>query len=100
MLQSINPCTEELVFETDPYDDKTISQLLEKSVAGFLHNRKLRISESSSKLLDLASILEDEQDRLAKLATEEMGKPIREVRAEVIKCASTARFYANESKFF
>lgn len=48
-------------------------------------------------LLRLADLLEARVDRLAKLAADEMGKPIREARAEVQKSATVCRFYATHA---
>lgn len=48
-------------------------------------------------LLRLADVVEQRVEKLAKIATEEMGKPIKQARAEVRKCASVCRYYADNA---
>lgn len=47
-----------------------------------------------------AVALRSRQDRMARLITAEMGKTIRESRAEIEKCAVTCEFYANNAEKF
>ena len=52
-----------------------------------LHERALRI-------LDLADALERHSEPAARLITKEMGKPLAQSRAELLKCASLCRYMA------
>jgi succinate-semialdehyde dehydrogenase/glutarate-semialdehyde dehydrogenase len=45
----------------------------------------------------LANLLESETDELAAMITAEMGKPIVAARAEIVKCASVCRYYADHA---
>ena len=45
-------------------------------------------------MIAAADILEKEQDRLGRLMTLEMGKPLQQARAEAAKCATACRYYA------
>jgi succinate-semialdehyde dehydrogenase / glutarate-semialdehyde dehydrogenase len=47
-----------------------------------------------------ANVLESQLDKLAELATIEMGKPIVEAEAEVKKCAWVLRHFADTSEPF
>ncbi|MEQ8493870.1 MAG: NAD-dependent succinate-semialdehyde dehydrogenase, partial [Gammaproteobacteria bacterium] len=47
-----------------------------------------------------AALLEERQDKLARLVTTEMGKLVGEARAEVAKCAWVCRYYATEAAGF
>ena len=46
----------------------------------------------------LADLLEQETADLAALITAEMGKPIAQARAEIVKCASVCRYYAEHAE--
>jgi len=52
------------------------------------------LAERATRLRELGRLLGAERDRLALLATREMGKVIRESRAEVEKCAWVCEHYA------
>ena len=45
-----------------------------------------------------ADLLESEVDSVARILTVEMGKPIAQSRAEVLKCAKNMRFYAEQRR--
>jgi succinate-semialdehyde dehydrogenase/glutarate-semialdehyde dehydrogenase len=47
-----------------------------------------------------ADILEADVERAARILTLEMGKPIAQARAEVLKCAKSMRFYAEHAESF
>lgn len=52
------------------------------------------VAERAALLRSLAAVLRSDADRLAALATAEMGKPLAEARGEVLKSATTAEYYA------
>ena len=47
-----------------------------------------------------ADIIEADVERAARMLTLEMGKPIGQARAEVLKCAKNMRFYAEHAESF
>lgn len=47
-----------------------------------------------------ADLLDEDADELARILTLEMGKPIAQSRAEVAKCATGLRFYADHAEEF
>src|SRR5699024_2038620 len=47
-----------------------------------------------------AAVLEDEVDRLGRLITIEMGRPVGAARAEILKSAKGLRFYADHAEEF
>ncbi|WP_019623967.1 NAD-dependent succinate-semialdehyde dehydrogenase [Thioalkalivibrio thiocyanoxidans] len=51
-------------------------------------------------LRDLATVLRDQREALARTATQEMGKRLVEARAEVDKCAIACEYYADRGPDF
>ena len=56
--------------------------------------RACSISERASWMLRLADLLDSDKQRLALIATREMGKTLVSAVAEVAKCATVCRYYA------
>ena len=98
-LITINPSTEEVISEYKIMDREQVDEIIKKSRNEFSkwktdsHNR-------SFFLHNLAEQLRKDKERLAKIATLEMGKPIKESRAELDKCAWTIDFYAYNGEIF
>lgn len=77
--------------------DQVLEQKLRKAAEAFASFREMRISERSTLLMSAADILEREVERYAALITQEMGKTIVSARAEILKCASACRYYAENA---
>jgi succinate-semialdehyde dehydrogenase/glutarate-semialdehyde dehydrogenase len=99
-LQSINPATGKLIAEYDIYDDKKIQSSLNSARKGFEGWSKLSLKDRGIVLKQIAAELRTQKEKLATLATSEMGKPIQQSRDEVEKCAKTFEFYAKEGLKF
>nr|WP_321986185.1 NAD-dependent succinate-semialdehyde dehydrogenase [uncultured Lichenicoccus sp.] len=91
---SCNPATGE-VFARYPHDDAAaIERRVAEAEAGYRTWREAPVGERAAVLARLAQGLEDEVEALAALITAEMGKTLAEARAEVHKCANTARWFS------
>jgi succinate-semialdehyde dehydrogenase/glutarate-semialdehyde dehydrogenase len=64
----------------------------------FQRHRQSNFAERAKRMNAAADILENEQDRLGRLITLEMGKPLAQARAEVAKCATACRYYATHAE--
>jgi succinate-semialdehyde dehydrogenase / glutarate-semialdehyde dehydrogenase len=94
MLRSINPATGETLAEFAPHSIPEICAAVDAADAAFAKWRREPIAARAEKLRALAATLRAHCDHLARTATEEMGKPITEARAEVEKCAWLCDYYA------
>jgi succinate-semialdehyde dehydrogenase/glutarate-semialdehyde dehydrogenase len=99
-IQSINPATDE-VLDTFP---ETSPEELERMLAGghdaFLDWRARPFAERSARMHEVARLLRERKDALARMMTLEMGKPIVQGEAEVDKCAGTCDYYAEHAERF
>jgi succinate-semialdehyde dehydrogenase / glutarate-semialdehyde dehydrogenase len=75
-----------------------IEQALQRAHDAFLSWRARPVAERAGLLTALASTLRSRKDELARLASQEMGKPIKESEAEVEKSASFCEYYAEHAE--
>jgi succinate-semialdehyde dehydrogenase/glutarate-semialdehyde dehydrogenase len=94
MFHSINPATGETVASFEELTQDGVNQKLDKAMAAFRAWRNTDIGERAALLNKLAEVYEANKERLAKTATQEMGKTYASSIAEVEKCASAFRHYA------
>jgi len=95
-----NPVTGEILNTFRALDDTQIDstlQLVNTASVGWVTTS---IAVRSACLHRAAQYLRAQRDRYAELITLEMGKPIREARAEVEKCATGCEFYARHAERF
>ncbi|WP_417641781.1 NAD-dependent succinate-semialdehyde dehydrogenase [Enterobacter kobei] len=99
--QTINPFTNELVKEYPPHSDADVESALQKADALYHSDwAKGDIDQRLPILRRLADLMEEQQESLAKIATQDMGKLIEQSRSEVALCAKIARYYADNAKAF
>lgn len=99
-IASTNPATGELL-RTFPADDATVvDRKLALAAERFRTWRHVPFAERAARLHRAAEILEAEAPDLGRLATLEMGKPIKSARAEVLKSAAGCRYYAEHAEAF
>jgi succinate-semialdehyde dehydrogenase/glutarate-semialdehyde dehydrogenase len=94
MLRSINPATGEQLAEFIPHTVGEIGDILEAAHAAYLAWRNVTLAARAGHLRALAAQLRERRDQLARLAAEEMGKPVTEGRAEADKCAVLCDHFA------
>ena len=94
MIASINPATGETLRTFDAFSDAQIDAGLSRAAAAYATYRHTPLADRARWLSAAASILEEEKDRLGRIMTLEMGKPIGAARAEAAKCALACRYYA------
>ncbi len=94
MLRSVNPATGEVQAEFTPHSIPEICATIEAAHAAHLQWRRVPVAERAGKFHTLAALLRERRDHLARLAAEEMGKPVTEGRAEAEKCAWVCEYFA------
>ena len=100
MMQSINPATEEVIAQYTPMSAATVAETLAQSREAFTGWRRRSVEDRAGFVQRAGEQLRAHRDRLAMLATTEMGKPIAQAEAEVEKSASNCDFYAENGARF
>jgi succinate-semialdehyde dehydrogenase/glutarate-semialdehyde dehydrogenase len=96
-LKSVNPYTEEVNWVYDSFSIGECRAMIEKSRAAFSVWGSLPAEERAKRFKTAAEILRENTDTYAKIITKEMGKPIRQSKNEVQKCARLCDYYAENA---
>ena len=99
-IQSINPATDEVL---DTFPETSAEELERTLTAGhdaFVDWRARPFAERSVRMHEVARLLRERKDALARIMTLEMGKPIVQGEAEIDKCAGTCDYYAEHAERF
>ena len=94
MIASVNPATGQTERTFDALTDAQIDEKLARAETAYRFFRTTDAGGRAQHLHTTARILEQEQDRLGRIMTLEMGKPIAAARAEAAKCAAACRYYS------
>lgn len=96
MFEIINPATGETVDRIAELDDAGIEAALARAASGYRQWRETSIETRTALLTKIADSWEANKQHLAELAVREMGKTITGALAEVEKCISGFRHYAEQ----
>ena len=97
MLIAIDPTTGELARERAPDGPEVVDDKLRAAREAYREWRRASFEARAEHLRAVAAQLRADVEQLAPLMTEEMGKPIREARGEIEKCAWCAEHYAEHA---
>ncbi len=94
-FKSINPYTEETVYEVPMHTPAQVKEIIDNAQKVYTNTWRDTSFEQRAQLLKaVAKEMKDNLDEYALPMTEEMGKPINEARGEVNKAAWAAEHYA------
>ncbi|WP_224997226.1 NAD-dependent succinate-semialdehyde dehydrogenase [Cesiribacter sp. SM1] len=99
-IRSVNPFNNQTIRQFNEASDSDIKNVLDLSQDAFRHWRKAPFSERVECMNAAAQIMEDDLEHYAHLMTLEMGKTLKEARAEIQKCADACRYYAQHAELF
>lgn len=99
-LRSVNPFDGKELKVFEEWDKSTLDEALTMSAKVVEQWAGTPVEERCSLLKQAASIMREKKEEFAQLITLEMGKLIRESRAEVEKCALACDYYAENGPAF
>jgi succinate-semialdehyde dehydrogenase/glutarate-semialdehyde dehydrogenase len=99
-FESINPYTEEVNWTYDSFSFEECETHIKKSRDAFSTWSSLSIEERTKYLSRAAEILRKNTDIYAEIITKEMGKPIKQSRAEIQKCVLVCDYYVKNAAEF
>ncbi|MGA8180184.1 MAG: NAD-dependent succinate-semialdehyde dehydrogenase [Desulfobacterales bacterium] len=96
-LTAINPATGDTIktYEQTPFDEAV--KRIETAHQAFTAWKRTNFSQRAELMKKASQILTGNKEEYAKIMAMEMGKPVRQGRAEVEKCAWVCEYYADNA---
>lgn len=91
---SRNPTTGDILASYPMQNASELEQALSTSAAAFKKWRKSSMASRVTVLRQLGHQLREREPELTRMITLEMGKPVAQARAEILKCANLCDWYA------
>jgi succinate-semialdehyde dehydrogenase/glutarate-semialdehyde dehydrogenase len=99
-IASVNPATGETLATFEPMSAAEVDERLDRAVVAARALRRAPFGRRADWMRSAANLLDAECEEVARVMVLEMGKPIGAARAEVAKCATACRFYADHAEAF
>ena len=96
-IATVNPATGETLRTFDALNPAQIEEKIQCAVAAFRVNRARSFDERARRMRRVAELLDERKIEYGRLLTTEMGKPVKAAIAEVQKCATVCRYYAEHA---
>ena len=99
-FKSVNPADGSTVAEIPAFTAGELESALHQAARAAPHWRQLPLAERCRLMQQASVVLGDNTEDFARMMTLEMGKPVREARAEIEKCIWACKYYAAEGPAF
>ncbi|MGW3186814.1 NADP-dependent succinic semialdehyde dehydrogenase [Streptomyces ardesiacus] len=96
-IATVNPANGETLRTYEAMGEEEIERRIELAEATFRTYRTTGFYERAGLLRRAADLLEADQKEIGRVITTEMGKPVKQARAEAAKCAKAMRWYADHA---
>ncbi|MEU3346008.1 NADP-dependent succinic semialdehyde dehydrogenase [Streptomyces sp. NPDC006700] len=97
-IATVNPANGETLKTYEALGEEEIERRLQLAQATFRTYRTTPFAERARLMNRAAALLDEDQDEIARVMTTEMGKPVKQARAEAAKCAKAMRWYADHAE--
>ncbi|MFD5796676.1 NADP-dependent succinic semialdehyde dehydrogenase [Streptomyces diastatochromogenes] len=97
-IATVNPANGETLKTYEAMGEEELERRLQLAEATFRTYRTTTFAERSRLLNKAADLLDEDQQEIGRVMTTEMGKPVKQARAEAAKCAKAMRWYAERAE--
>lgn len=97
IVSSINPATGKVFREFELHSEEKVNHALKKATGAFEHWKDTDVYERTELLRNVSKILRERKQEYGELISTEMGKVIKQSVAEVLKCADTFDYFADNA---
>jgi succinate-semialdehyde dehydrogenase / glutarate-semialdehyde dehydrogenase len=97
-IATVNPANGETLKTYEALGEEEIERRLATADRTFRTYRTTSFAERARLLRRAADLLDEDAEDVARVMTTEMGKPVKQARAEVAKCAKAMRWYAEHAE--
>ncbi|WP_405946499.1 NADP-dependent succinic semialdehyde dehydrogenase [Streptomyces prunicolor] len=97
-IATVNPANGETLKTYEAMGDEEIERRLQLAEATFRTYRTSTFAERARLMHRAADLLDEDQQDIGRIMTTEMGKPVKQARAEAAKCAKSMRWYADHAE--
>ncbi|MAI51252.1 MAG: aldehyde dehydrogenase [Rhodobiaceae bacterium] len=92
-MQVLNPATEEVLADCPTASEAQLNEAVESAQAGFQIWKNTPIEERRAKLGEIADIIEANSEDLARILTQEQGKPLEDAMGEIMGASMFFRYF-------
>ncbi|MFG2372299.1 NADP-dependent succinic semialdehyde dehydrogenase [Streptomyces sp. NPDC048504] len=97
-IATVNPANGETLKTYEAMGAEEIERRLQLAEATFRTYRTSSFAERARLMHRAADLLDEDQQDIGRTMTTEMGKPVKQARAEAAKCAKSMRWYADRAE--
>ncbi|KOV57136.1 NADP-dependent succinic semialdehyde dehydrogenase [Streptomyces sp. MMG1121] len=97
-IATVNPANGETLKTYEAMGEEELERRLQLAEATFRTYRTTPFAERARLMDKAAALLDEDQPEIARVMTLEMGKPVKQARAEAAKCAKAMRWYAERAE--
>ncbi|MFE7210502.1 NADP-dependent succinic semialdehyde dehydrogenase [Streptomyces sp. NPDC001698] len=97
-IATVNPANGETLKTYEAMGEEEIERRLQLAQATFRTYRTTAFAERARLMNRAAALLDEDREEIARVMTTEMGKPVKQARAEAAKCAKAMRWYAEHAE--
>ncbi|PYC76043.1 NADP-dependent succinic semialdehyde dehydrogenase [Micromonospora arborensis] len=99
-IATTNPATGQVLKTYEAMSTEQLDGAIERTDLAYRQLRDTTVDQRARWMNAAADLLDAERDEIARIMTTEMGKTYVAAQAEVTKCATAARFYADKAPVF